>query len=84
MQEWHHYDPVENVEHYHTKEDVAPVIELAKDMSYLQPSKEWRHAACVPVFAWEQSLRERWGRDDWKKWVNNHDNKPFRTWPGEF
>ena len=65
-----------------TREDVEPLIEVAKDLSELQPSKDLRHAAVVPQFVLDQSLREKWGPDDWRKWANDPGNKAFRTWPG--
>jgi len=80
--EYFHFDPVDNTETYQTVEDVEPLIETAKDMSSLQPGKEWRHAAVIPDFIMDKSLRERWDRKDWKKWANDPANKPFRTWPG--
>ena len=65
-----------------TREDVEPLIQVAHEMSSLQPSNEFRHSAIIPKFVLDQSLRERWGPKDWKKWANDHANKPFRTWPG--
>ena len=66
-----------------TREDVEPLIEVAKDLSDLQPSKEMRHAAIIPQFVLDQALREDWGKDDWRNWANNHDNQVFRTWKGK-
>jgi hypothetical protein len=42
-----------------------------------------RHAAIIPQFVLDQALREDWGKDDWRKWANNHDNRVFRTWKGK-
>ena len=80
--EYFHYDQHDDSLTIETREDVEPLIKVAHDMSSLQPSKEWRHSAIIPKFVLDQSLRENWERKDWKKWANNHDNKPFRTWPG--
>lgn len=38
--------------------------------------------ARVPMTVWEQSEREGWDDADWRKWLNDPDNKPFRVWPG--
>lgn len=38
--------------------------------------------ARVPMTVWEQSVHEKWGDDDWKRWLNDPDNAPFRVWPG--
>ena len=63
------------------KEDVEPLIRVAKDMSYLEPSKDLRHVAIIPKFVLDQSLREKWSKKDWKKWANDHANQAFRTHP---
>jgi len=74
------HDKTYTIEH---KEDVEPLIKLAKDMSELQPSKDLRHTAVIPQFVLDQSLREKWTNADWKKWANDSDNKMFRTWNGK-
>jgi len=81
-QEIFHYDQHENTFAIEEREDVEPLIKLAKDMSELQPSKEFRHAAYVPKFVHDQALREKWDKKDWKKWANDPANKAWRTWPG--
>ena len=74
------HDKSVTIEH---REDVEPLIKLAKDMSDLQPSKDLRHTAVIPQFVLDQSLREKWTNADWKKWANDSDNKMFRTWNGK-
>lgn len=81
-QEIFSYDQHENTFTVEHKEDVQPIIEVAKDMSELQPAKDLRHAAIIPKYVLDQSLREKWTPKDWKNWANAHENKPFRTWPG--
>jgi hypothetical protein len=39
--------------------------------------------ARVPMFVYEQSLREEWDDADWAKWLNDPDNAAFRVWPGK-
>ena len=75
-----HHDKSVTIDH---REDVEPLIKLAKDMSDLQPSKDLRHTAVIPQFVLDQSLREKWTNADWKKWANDSDNKMFRTWNGK-
>lgn len=82
-QEIFSYDQHDKTFTIENKEDVEPLIEVAKDMSDLQPSKELRHAAVIPKFVLDQSMRENWTKKDWKKWANAHENKPFRTWQGK-
>jgi hypothetical protein len=81
-QEIFHYDQHEGKFTIETKEDCEPLIKISKDMSELQPSKDFRHAANIPQFVLDKSYRERWDRKDWKKWANSSRAKPFRTWPG--
>jgi hypothetical protein len=44
-----------------------------------------RHIAEVPMVIWQKALREGWSQDraKWKEWLNNPDNKVFRTWQGK-
>ena len=69
-QEIFSYDQHEGTFTIETKEDLEPLIKMAKDMSSLQPSKDVRHSAFIPKFVLDKSLRERWGKKDWKKWGN--------------
>ena len=64
------------------REDCEPIIEGAKILSDMEPSKEFRHVAFIPRFVLDRSFREQWGPDDWKRWANDRDNRAFRTWPG--
>lgn len=41
-----------------------------------------RHVARVPMTIYEQSLLEQWDEADWKKWLNDPQNQPFRIWQG--
>jgi hypothetical protein len=82
--DYFHYDQHDGTFTIETKEDIEPLIKVAHNMSSLQPSKEWRHSAVIPKFVLDDSLRKGWFKDNkkWKKWANDHQNKPFRTWPG--
>ena len=72
---------------YHTTQDVAPVIDHVKKLrdNTLKPGKDMRHIAEVPMVIWQKALREGWSKDraKWKKWLNDPDNKVFRTWQGK-
>lgn len=39
--------------------------------------------ARVPLTVYEKSLHEGWDEADWKKWLNDPDNKHFRVWQGQ-
>jgi len=39
--------------------------------------------ARVPLTVWEQSIHEDWDERDWKRWLNDPDNRAFRVWKGQ-
>lgn len=41
-----------------------------------------KHLAVVPITVYEQSIHEQWDDADWKKWLNDPANEPFRVWKG--
>ena len=67
-----------------TKQDLEPIIERAKELSEQTPGKEWRHVACIPNWFIDKAAKEGWVNDKvrWHRWLNDPDNKAFRTWPG--
>ena len=69
---------------YHTKQDIQPVIEHCKALAENKPGKDFRHVAEVPMVIYQKAMREGWARDQkaWRKWLNNPNNKLFRTWKG--
>lgn len=38
--------------------------------------------ARAPMTVYEQSVREGWDENDWRKWLNDPDNAAFRIWQG--
>lgn len=38
--------------------------------------------ARVPMTIVEQSIHEQWDDDQWKRWLNDPQNEPFRIWKG--
>ncbi len=73
---------------YHTKQNVAPVIDHVKKLkdNITTPGKDFRHVAEVPMVIYQKALREGWHNDQkaWKRWLNDSDNKVFRTWEGKY
>lgn len=67
-----------------TVEDVEPIIERAKMLSAQSRIKgeTFTHVACAPDFVCAKALRERWSNEDWDRWINDADNRAFRTFPG--
>lgn len=60
---------------------ILRAVAEAKDSS--SKLRHQRHVAKVPLTVYEQSLREGWDDGDWKKWLNDPQNKPFRVWEGQ-
>ena len=69
---------------YHTTQNVQPILDNVKNLSYGKQRKELKHVAEVPMVIYQQAIREGWANDrkKWKKWLNDPDNKLFRIWQG--
>ncbi len=85
LKEYIHYDsekPGDLI--VETVQDCEPIIEGAKRLSEQTPGKEWRHVASVPLYFLDKASKEGWLHDKkkWHAWLNDPDNKAFRTWPG--
>ena len=65
-------------------QDVSKILdnihEMREHTSHNNPNMKL--AARVPVPIAEQAMREGWDDEDWKRWLNDPDNKMFRVWPG--
>jgi|TARA_Y100000114_G_scaffold63939_1_gene58576 hypothetical protein len=72
---------------YHTQQNVAPVLDHVKKIKELNPvpGKEMRHCAEIPMVIYEKMVREGWAQDKakMKRWLNDPENKMFRTWQGK-
>jgi len=71
---------------YHSAQNVQPTIEYAHYLSQaLKPGKDMRHVAEIPMVIYQKMVREGSIHDKTalKKWLNNPDNKMFRTWKGK-
>ncbi len=63
-------------------QDCEPLIEENKRLRENQTGKEgFRLTARVPVHVVERAMREGWWHDEaeWKKWLNDADNRDFRV-----
>lgn len=38
--------------------------------------------ARIPMTIYERAFHEDWDEEQWKRWLNDPDNKAFRVWPG--
>jgi hypothetical protein len=71
-----------------TEIDYEPILDEVKFLSENQrPTRgdqnHWRYCAKVPMDVYERSIHENWDDDDWKKWLNDPQNEPFRVWKGK-
>lgn len=66
------------------KDDCTRLLELTKAQraERQDPASPYRKVASVPMSIYAQSIREKWDRTDWRRWLNDPDNKYFRTWDG--
>jgi hypothetical protein len=63
--------------------DLDPILDSVKrDQENVRPGSTNKLLARVPMTVYEQALREDWDDADWKKWLNDHQNEPFRVWKG--
>lgn len=86
LTEYAHFDPmkpddliIETVQN-----DFDGILDAAKVMREAPVGKEWRHSGYVPDIVMHQAMVEGWYEDKakWRQWLNDPDNKLFRTWPG--
>lgn len=68
----------------HTQVEMDEVLEGVKRARENQnPRAVNKTVARVPMTVYEQSLVEQWDEGDWKKWLNDPDNKAYRIWQGK-
>lgn len=75
----------EDGRHYaETRQDVAPIIQAAKEMWCDNPPLDMRRVAVVPKTVLDQALLDGWFHDEaaWKRWVNDPVNACYRTCKG--
>lgn len=67
----------------HTEVNVDEILEgVKRDRdNHLERSTN-KLLARVPLTVYEQSVHEQWDEADWKKWLNDPANEPFRVWRG--
>lgn len=83
--QYYHHDPLDEdkliLEDVY---DVEPIINEAKRLSEMNPGREFRHVGIIPPHVLDQAAREGWINDQkkWREWLNDPDNRAFRTHPG--
>lgn len=61
-------------------DEILRGIERDRDLQPVRATN--RLLARVSMTVMEQSIHEQWDEGDWKKWLNDPQNAPFRIWPG--
>ena len=66
-----------------TEVDVTSLVDNNARFAELHPERSTNKlVARVPMTVYETSIHEKWGDDDWKRWLNDPDNAAFRIWKG--
>lgn len=67
----------------HTQVELDEILKgIDRDRDLLPARQTNRVLARVPLTVYEQSLHEKWDDVDWKKFLNDPANEPFRVWRG--
>lgn len=67
-----------------TRQDVAPIIQRAKELWSDNPPLDMRRVALIPKEVLNHALLDGWFHDEtaWKKWANDPKNACYRTTKG--
>lgn len=67
----------------HTEVELDEILKgIERDRELVPARQTNRVVARVPLTIYEQSVREGWDEGDWKKFLNDPANEPFRIWRG--
>jgi hypothetical protein len=85
-----HYDEVEDAFHIETLQDVTGIAEHAKTLNAQKDERaSWKGdmhlVASIPMTVYAELEAKGITRDEkaFKKWLNDRDNRVFRTRPGQ-
>jgi hypothetical protein len=82
---YHHFDPITELSHLESVQDVTSIVEANKALASHTPGKEWRHTAQIPLVIYYE-LKRKGITDDpvaFAKWLDDRDNQVFRIWKGK-
>ena len=66
-----------------TSVDLPDLERNNRELAELHPARSpTKLLARVPMTIYERSIHEQWDEDDWTKWLNSDEAKPFRVWNG--
>lgn len=90
---WMHYDPIAETVTYETRRDVQGELDANKfQFNQFDERARWssdvhNHVATIPDFLYYQLLAKfgsiRHNRKAWLRWLDDPDNRAFRTRPGK-
>jgi hypothetical protein len=67
----------------HTEQVLDEILDgIQRDRAFIGRSKDITPVARIPVEIYEAMIREGWGPDDERKWLNSSAAQPFRLWRG--
>jgi hypothetical protein len=67
-----------------SRQDVTHIVAAAKIMADEPPGKDFKHVAFVPDAVLNEAFNAGWFHDPkaWKRWLNDPDNRDYRTGGG--
>lgn len=87
--QWFYHDPVTDVSTIETVQDVAPIAQLNhesfKDTTSLDRWGDGQRVARIPLTTYHELRKQGITQDQaaFKRWLNDPDNRVFRTRPGK-
>ena len=87
IKRWFVYDHDNDTFKIVTEQDTTGLLERSQtNYNRLRERSPWKgdfhHVGVIPMTVLEQAMREGWTEEDYKKWVNDPDNRKFRSRPG--
>lgn len=83
---YHHFDPITELSHLESVQDVSEIVDFNKWASTSHtPGRELRHAASIPLVLYYELKRKgiAGDRDAFARWLDDRDNQVFRIWKGK-
>lgn len=67
----------------HTQQVLDEILEsVERDRAIMQMNGENKLLARLPIEVYERACLEKWGEDDWARYLNSYEAAPFRIWQG--
>jgi hypothetical protein len=65
-----------------TELNLGRLLENNAALEEAQRGRGDKLVARAPLTVYERSIHEGWDDNDWKRWLNDPDNRAFRVWKG--